>query len=84
MKRVTPTRTLLAAAMVAVAMVGQAGTTHALQRAHAPASQLWDVTIGVDFFYRGFVVDKFFPDKLVIHAGDKVRWTNLQGVVHRP
>jgi plastocyanin len=45
----------------------------------ANASHLYQVNIGVDFYYRSIVVNEFFPDKLTIHAGDRVRFTNITG-----
>jgi plastocyanin len=48
-------------------------TADAKSGAHAT----YQVRIGVDFYYKGFVVNKYFPDKLTIHVGDSVRWTNV-------
>jgi len=41
------------------------------------AGHLYQVNIGVDFFYKSIVINEFFPDKLTIHVGDRVRFTNI-------
>jgi plastocyanin len=71
-------RALSSALLLASGVLTGHAADSMVQQTHAASGQLYTITIGTDFFYRGFVLNKFFPDKLVVHVGDSVRWLNSQ------
>ena len=79
MKKTKKARIVLAATAVVIATVAPRTPGFAQRRAIAATGHLYHVKISVDFFYAGVEVNAFFPNKLTIHAGDSVQWTNQRG-----
>ncbi len=75
MRTPRPIRFAVAALMVSICVLPKPSSlTQSI--ALAAKLHLWHVKVGVDFFYSGLEINKFFPDLLTIHQGDSVQWTN--------
>ena len=76
MNSAVPRRTALAVMLVSsLALTPRVLGSAQARVGAAPVN--YSVNIGVDFFYHGFVINKFFPDHITIHVGDSVTWLNL-------